>query len=293
MNDYVVTCCSTIDMNLDFFAKRDIPFIPFHFHMDGQEYADDYGKSISIEDFYKAMENGAMPTTSQITIYEYTSFFEPFLKDGKSVLHLAMSSGISGSCNSAMQAARDLNEKYEAKVAVVDSLAASSGYGLLVTMAKDNYDKGMSFEENHKFIEEHKLNVQHWFFTTDLTTFIRGGRVSKTAGFVGTALHLCPLLHVSYDGKLIPMEKIRGKKKVIKEIVNKMEELADNGLDYDGYVYISNSACLEDALAVKDEILARFSKVNDVEINSIGTVIGSHTGVGTVALFFTGQKRVD
>ncbi len=293
MNDYVVTCCSTIDMNLDFFAKRDIPFIPFHFHMDGQEYADDYGKSISIEDFYKAMENGAMPTTSQITIYEYTSFFEPFLKDGKSVLHLAMSSGISGSCNSAMQAARDLNEKYEAKVAVIDSLAASSGYGLLVTMAKDNYDKGMSFEENHKFIEEHKLNVQHWFFTTDLTTFIRGGRVSKTAGFVGTALHLCPLLHVSYDGKLIPMEKIRGKKKVIKEIVNKMEELADNGLDYDGYVYISNSACLEDALAVKDEILARFSKVNDVEINSIGTVIGSHTGVGTVALFFTGQKRVD
>lgn len=293
MNDYVVTCCSTIDMNLDFFAKRDIPFIPFHFHMDGQEYADDYGKSISIEDFYKAMENGAMPTTSQITIYEYTSFFEPFLKEGKSVLHLAMSSGISGSCNSAMQAARDLNEKYEAKVAVVDSLAASSGYGLLVTMAKDNYDKGMSFEENHKFIEEHKLNVQHWFFTTDLTTFIRGGRVSKTAGFVGTALHLCPLLHVSYDGKLIPMEKIRGKKKVIKEIVNKMEELADNGLDYDGYVYISNSACLEDALAVKDEILARFSKVNDVEINSIGTVIGSHTGVGTVALFFTGQKRVD
>ena len=293
MNDYVVTCCSTIDMNLDFFAKRDIPFIPFHFRMDGQEYADDYGKSISIEDFYKAMENGAMPTTSQITIYEYTSFFEPFLKEGKSVLHLAMSSGISGSCNSAMQAARDLNEKYEAKVAVIDSLAASSGYGLLVTMAKDNYDKGMSFEENHKFIEEHKLNVQHWFFTTDLTTFIRGGRVSKTAGFVGTALHLCPLLHVSYDGKLIPMEKIRGKKKVIKEIVNKMEELADNGLDYDGYVYISNSACLEDALAVKDEILARFSKVNDVEINSIGTVIGSHTGVGTVALFFTGQKRVD
>lgn len=293
MNDYVVTCCSTIDMNLDFFAKRDIPFIPFHFHMDGQEYADDYGKSISIEDFYKAMENGAMPTTSQITIYEYTSFFEPFLKEGKSVLHLAMSSGISGSCNSAMQAARDLNEKYEAKVAVVDSLAASSGYGLLVTMAKDNYDKGMSFEENYKFIEEHKLNVQHWFFTTDLTTFIRGGRVSKTAGFVGTALHLCPLLHVSYDGKLIPMEKIRGKKKVIKEIVNKMEELADNGLDYDGYVYISNSACLEDALAVKDEILARFSKVKDVEINSIGTVIGSHTGVGTVALFFTGQKRVD
>ncbi len=293
MNDYVVTCCSTIDMNLDFFAKRDIPFIPFSFHMDGQEYADDYGKSISIEDFYKAMENGAMPTTSQITIYEYTSFFEPFLKEGKSVLHLAMSSGISGSCNSAMQAARDLNEKYEAKVAVVDSLAASSGYGLLVTMAKDNYDKGMSFEENHKYIEEHKLNVQHWFFTTDLTTFIRGGRVSKTAGFVGTALHLCPLLHVSYDGKLIPMEKIRGKKKVIKQIVNKMEELADNGLDYDGYVYISNSACLEDALAVKEEVLARFPKVKDVEINSIGTVIGSHTGVGTVALFFTGQKRVD
>lgn len=293
MNDYVVTCCSTIDMNLDFFAKRDIPFISFSFHMDGQEYADDYGKSISIEDFYKAMENGAMPTTSQITIYEYTSFFEPFLKEGKNVLHLAMSSGISGSCNSAMQAARDLNEKYEAKVAVVDSLAASSGYGLLVTMAKDNYDKGMSFEENHEYIEEHKLNVQHWFFTTDLTTFIRGGRVSKTAGFVGTALHLCPLLHVSYDGKLIPMEKIRGKKKVIKQIVNKMEELADNGLDYDGYVYISNSACLEDALAVKEEVLARFPKVKDVEINSIGTVIGSHTGVGTVALFFTGQKRVD
>lgn len=291
--NYAVTCCSTVDMDIEFFNERSIAFIPFHFRMDGKEYLDDYGKSITITDFYKAMENGATPTTSQVTIFEYTQFFEPLLQAGKNVLHLTLSSGISGSYNSAIQAAKELNQKYPAQVKVIDSLGASSGYGLLVTMAIDNLEQGMSFEDNAKFIEEHKLDIQHWFFTSDLTYLIRGGRVSKAAGFIGTALHLCPLLHVSFEGKLEAKEKIRGKKRVVKAIVDKMEALALDGKDYAGKVYISNSACIEDATMVKDEILSRFPKVKEIKVYSIGTVIGAHTGPGTVALFFLGQKRND
>ena len=292
MSDYVITCCSTVDMTEAFFKERDIAYLPFHFTMDGHEYLDDYGKSITIEDFYKAMENGAQPTTSQIGIMEYAAFFKTFVEKGLKVLHLTLSSGISGSYNSAVNAAKEINEAYgEEKVYVLDSLAASSGYGMLVTIAKDNLDKGMSIIDNYHYLEEHRLNIQHWFFTADLTYLIRGGRVSKAAGFVGTALHICPLLHVSYDGHLKAKEKIRGKKKVIMATVDKMEELALNGLDYDGYVYISNSACMDDALAVKEEIMSRFKKVRDVKIYSIGTVIGAHTGPGTVALFFVGKKR--
>lgn len=293
MSEYIVSCCSTVDMDLEFFEKRNIPFIPFHFNMDGQEYLDDYGKSISIEDFYKAIDNGAEPNTSQISIFEYTNFFEPYLKEGKSILHMTLSSGISGSYNSATLAAKELNEKYEAKVCVIDSLSASSGFGLLVSLADDNLKNSMSFEDNCRYIEEERHNIQQWFFTSNLTHLIRGGRVSKTAGFVGTALHVCPLLRVTYEGKLETFEKVRGKKKVIKSIVDKMEILADNGTDYDGYVYISNSACLEDGEALKEEILSRFSKVKKIGIYSIGTVIGSHTGPGTVALFYKGAKRVN
>ena len=174
---------------------------------------------------------------------------------------------------------------------MIDSLAASSGYGMLVKLAKDNLDKGMSLEDNVKWIEEHKLNIHHWFFTTDLTYLVRGGRVSKVSGFLGSALKICPLLNVDFEGHLIPRSKHRGKKKVIQACVDKMVEHTPS--DYDGYVYMSHSEVLEDANEVATLVKEKFPKVKEVKIYNIGTVIGAHTGPGTVALFFVGDKRVD
>ena len=217
------------------------------------------------------------------------------LKEGKDILHLTLSSGISGTINSANIAAETLKEKYpDRKIYVIDSLAASSGYGLLMDKVADLKDEGMGIDELKDWVIENRLKVNHWFFTTDLTFFIKGGRVSKVSGFVGNLLNICPLLNVNFEGKLIPREKIRTKKKVIAATVDKMINNAENGLDYDGKCYISTSACRKDAEAVAKLIEEKFPKLNGrVEINNIGTTIGSHTGPGTVALFFWGNKRVD
>ena len=244
-------------------------------------------------EFYAAMANGAMTKTSQINAEEFEAYFEPFLKDGKDILHVCLSSGITGVVNSAMIAKTILEEKYpQRKICIVDSLAASSGYGLLMDKIADQRDAGLSLGELEQWILAHRLEVNHWFFSTDLTFYIRGGRISKTAGFVGGLLNICPLLNVNDEGKLIPRSKIRTKRKVIAAIVERMKENAANGADYADKCYISQSACLEDAKAVAALVEEYFPHLKGkVEINDIGTTIGSHTGPGTVALFFWGKRR--
>ena len=295
MNSFVITCCSTVDLPKEYFEKNNIPYACYHYIIDGEEYSDDLGQSIPYPEFYQRIAAGSMPTTSQINISEFMAFFEPFLQEGKDILHISMSSGISGTCNSAMNAKEELLAKYpERTIKVVDSLAASSGYGLFLDKLVEMRDAGKSLEEIYLFAEDNKLKLQHWFFSTDLTHFKRGGRISATAATLGNILNLCPLMNVDYVGKLIVRQKIRGKKKVIVEIVNKMIELADGGKDYNGKCFISCSACEEDARKVADLVEATFPNLNGkVEINSIGAVIGSHTGPGTVALFFWGEKRVN
>ena len=295
MADFILSCCSTADLSREHFEERGISFICFHFELDGTPYMDDLGKSIPFDEFYQRMTDGADTKTSQINVEEYCEYFERFLQEGKDILHLTLSSGISGSVNSARIAQGMLREKYpERNIFIVDSLAASSGYGLLMDKLADLRDEGKSIDEVRDWAEENKKNLQHWFFSTDLTFYVKGGRVSKTAGFIGNVMNICPLLNVNFEGKLIPRQKVRTKKKVIAEIVDKMEQNAENGLDYDGKCYISNSACEEDAKAVAELVEARFPKLNGkVEINSIGTTIGSHTGPGTVALFFWGKERAD
>lgn len=295
MNNYILSCCSTADMTKEHFQKRNISYICFHFELDGKSYLDDLGESIAFDKFYQAMVDGADTKTSQINAEEFMEYFEPFLRDGKDIVHLTLSSGISGVYNSACIAREELLEKYpDREIYIVDSLAASSGYGLLMDRLADLRDEGMSAKDLAAWAEENKLKLHHWFFSSDLTFFVKGGRVSKTSGFVGNLLNICPLLNVSFEGKLIPRYKIRTKKKAIMAIVDKMVEFAENGTDYNGKCYISNSACLEDAKEVARLVEERFPHLNgSVEINSIGTTIGSHTGPGTVALFFWGSKRVD
>lgn len=295
MSDYILSCCSTADLTKKQFEERNIHYICFHYELDGVQYPDDLGQTMPFDKFYQAMVDGADTKTSQVNANEFEEYFEPFLQQGKDILHVTLSSGISGVVNSANIAKEVLEEKYpDRKIYIVDSLAAASGYGLLLDKLADLRDEGMNIDDLHAWVEENKLKLQIWFFTTDLTFFVKGGRVSKTSGFVGNMLNICPLLNMDLNGKLIPRYKIRTKRKVSEAIVNKMEELAENGLDYNGKCYLSHSACLDDAKAVAKLIEERFPKLQEkVQIYDIGTTIGSHTGPGTVALFYWGDKRID
>ena len=292
-DNYVLSCCATADLSEGHFKERNISYVCFHFSLDGKEYEDDLGKSIAIDEFYQAMCDGAETRTSQVNVEEYMAYFTPFLEAGKDILHVSLSSGISGSYNSANIAAEELRENYpERKIYIVDSLGASSGFGLFMDKLADLRDGGMPVEELYEWAVAHRLELNHWFFSTDLTFYVKGGRISKVSGWFGTALHICPLLNMDDKGALIPRQKIRGKRAVIKEIVKRMEECAADGTDYSGKCYISQSACYEDARAVADLIEAKFPKLDGkVEINHIGTTIGSHTGPGTVAVFFWGKER--
>ena len=295
MGNYVLSCCSTADLTREQLDERDIKYIYFHFDLGDKEYQDDLGDSISFKEFYDGMREGLMTKTSQINASEYIEYFESFLKEGKDVLHVTLAAGLSGTYNSAMIAKEELEEKYpDRKLYIVDSAAASGGYGLLMFRLAELKKQGLSVDELHTWCEEHKLEANHWFFTTELKYLIRGGRLSKTAGTVGSLLNICPLLDVNADGKLSAKAKIRGKKKVIKATVDKMLELCDNGVEYSGDCIINHADCEEDAQAVISQIEERIPALKGkIFVNYIGTTIGSHTGPGTVAVFFWGKKRED
>ena len=292
---YIVSCCSTVDLKKEHLEKLNVSYICFHYFLDGKEYADDLGQTISFKEFYNKLRNGADSKTSMISVGEYEEYFTKLLESGKDVLHISLSSGVSGSYRSALTAADLVKEKFQnQKIYVIDSLAASSGYGLLIDTVCQKRDEGMSIDELKLWVEDNKLKLHHWFFSSDLTFFVKGGRVSKISGMIGGVFEICPLMNVSNIGKLIPRAKIRTKKKVIVETVNRMLEHAQNGKDYDKKVYMCQSDCIDDANEVKALVEKQFKKIDgDVLINDIGTVIGSHSGPGTVALFFWGDERVD
>ncbi|MBQ7728381.1 MAG: DegV family protein [Clostridia bacterium] len=295
MAEFVISTCSTFDLTKEHADSRDISVIYFHYSKDGERLDDDLFQSVTPAEFYGSMVAGADMKTSQINTGEFLEYFGKFLKDGKDVIHFSLSSGISGVYSAAETAAKQLRTEFpDRKLYVIDSLAASGGLGLLVDQAADLRDEGKTIDEVRDWVEQNKLRLHHWFFSTDLTFYIKGGRVSKVSGAIGGMLGICPLLNVSVDGKLVPRAKVRPKKKVIIEMVKRMEEHAENGYDYSGKVFMTQSECLPDAQAVADLITSKFPKMQGkVEITSIGAVIGSHTGPGTVALFFWGDPRVD
>ena len=295
MSEFVLTCCSTVDLTNEYMKERKIPYVSFHAQVGEDIYADDMGQSISQKELFQRMIDGEDAKTSQVTVQEYLDFFKPFLDEGKDILHIALSSGISGTYNSACVAAEELRDEYpDRKIYVVDSLAASAGYGLVIDTLADMRDNGATMDELYGWIEDNKKKMHHWYFTTDLTFLIKGGRVSKTSGFVGNLLGICPLLNVDYEGKLAAREKIRGKKKVIKRTLEVMLEHVQDGKDYSGKCFISQAGCYDDARALADLIEEALPKLNGgVQITEIGATIGCHTGPGTVALFFWGDERVN
>lgn len=295
MNDFIISCCSTVDLTKEHLEKINVKYVCFNYELDGVPRKDDLYQSITAEELYNAMVNGADTKTSQVSVGEYIDLFKTYLDEGKDILHITLSSGISGTYNSATLAQAELQEEYpDRKIIIVDSLAASAGYGLLVDEVASQRNKGLSIDELATWVEENRLRVNHWFFSSDLTFFIKGGRVSKAAGLIGGVLNICPLLNVSNEGKLIAREKIRTKKKAIKTSFEKMSTLANNKTEYNGKCFISHSACYDDAKALADLIENNFPNLNGkVQITDIGATIGSHTGPGTVSLFFWGDKRVD
>ena len=295
MSDYMITCESTADMPLSFYRERNVGYVCFHYEMNGATYTDDIYQSTTPQEFFGTLKGGAQAKTSQVGTGEYVAFWEPYLKQGLDIRHVSLSTGISGTYNSACLAAETLAPQYpERKIRVIDSLCASAGFGLLVEVMADKRDEGMGFDELAEWTEVHKMNVNQWFFVSDLDCLKRGGRVSSTSALIATALKICPVMNVNFEGKLIPREKIRTKKKAIVRLVDDMMDHVENGSAYTGRCTISHSDCLEDAEEVARLVGEKIPALKGkVEICDIGTVIGAHTGPGTVALFFMGDTRVD
>lgn len=293
MGEFVLSCCSTADLTAEHLKARNIEYIPFHFYLDGVEYTDDLGESISPDRFYDEMKAGKMTRTSQVNADEFEVYFEKFLKEGKDIIHISLSSGISGVYNSANIAKEVLLQKYfDRKIYIIDSLTASVGYGLLMDRLADLRDAGKSVVEVARFAKDYRGSMNGYFLSTDLTYYVRGGRISKTSGALGGLLNICPLLYINRDGKLIIKEKVRTKKKAVKRIIDIMEEQAENGEKYAEKCFVSMSACEDDANEVARLIEARFPHLKEkVRVNSIGPTIGSHTGPGTIAVFFWGKER--
>ena len=293
-DSFILSCESTVDLPYSYVSGRNIPVLFYSYLVDGQEYIDDMGRDPeALPHFYEMLKNGALPSTSQLNTFQYTEFFEELLEKGD-LLHIAFGSGMTGSVKNAMEAAEALREKYpERRLIVVDSLCSSSGYGLLVDMAADMRDRGDSMETIAAWVEQNRNKVHHQFFSTDLKYFRRSGRVSGAAATVGAILSICPIMRLDDKGRIIAYDKVRGKKNAIRETLRTMETHVQDGVNYAGKCFICHSNCPTEAEETKAAVQARFPHIaGDIRICDICTIIASHCGPGTVAVFFMGDERL-
>ena len=294
MSKFILSCESTVDLPYKKVVDRNLPVLFYTYVVDGVEYIDDMGKEEdSIPNFYRMLDDGKMPSTSQINVFRYTEFFEKLLEENEGdICHIAFGSGLTPSVNNAKEAAEALNEKNpDRKIVVIDTLCGSSGYGLFVEILADMRDDGKTMEEIVEWAEKNKSKMHHQFFSTDMKFFKRSGRVSGPVATVASILGICPIMHLDHTGHIIAYNKVRGKKAAIEATVKEMLANAENGNDYTGKCYISNSNCLDLANETASAIKAAFPKIGSVEIFDIGTIIASHCGPGTVAVFFMGNER--
>ena len=290
---FTLSCCSTVDLPYSYMESRDIPVLFYTYVVDGVEYDDDMGRDPeALPRFYRFIREGKLPQTSQINVAAYMEFFERLLQKGD-LLHIAFTSGQSGSVHNAFLAAEELRQKYpDRKLIVIDSLCSSSGYGLLVDSAADLRDQGKSLEEVEQWVLAHRNRVHHQFFSSDMTQFRRTGRVSGAAATVATVLNICPIMRLDDTGSIKAYSKVRGKKKAVEVTVETMAQCAEGGADYDGKCFVCHSQCPQDAQLLIDAIEQRFPRLKGrIRLCDIGTIIGSHAGPGTVAVFFYGNER--
>ena len=290
MNEYILMTDSSADLPDKLVRELDLEVLPLTFVLKGKNYKNwPDNREMSAKAFYRQLREGAVATTAALNVADVVERVEPHLKQGKDVLMLSFSSGLSATCDSARIAAQELSEQYpERKFFVVDTLCASLGQGLLVWHAARRRARGDSIEAVRDWAEENKLHLCHWFTVDDLMFLKRGGRVSAATAVVGTMLSIKPVMHVDDEGHLIKVGTARGRKASLKALVDHMEETAiDPGSQT---IFISHGDCEEDAKRVAEDVKARFG-VQTVLINYVGPVIGAHSGPGTVALFFLGEHR--
>lgn len=289
MREYVITTDNNADLPKSYYQEHGIGCGYLSYTMDGTHYTRE--NFMPEADFYAKMRAGSMPSTAQVNPTEARQIFEPYLKEGKDVLHIAFSSGLSGTYNSCRIAAEELQEEYpDRNITVVDSLAASLGQGLLVYLAQKKKEEGADMETVVRWVEEHKNHIVHLFTVDDLNHLYRGGRVSKTTAVLGGMLNIKPVLHVDEEGKLIPIGKVRGRKKSILELASLMDQKIGSYKDSCDTIFISHGDCLEDAEFLAEKIKSKYP-VSTVIVNYVGAVIGAHSGPGTLALFFVGDKK--
>ena len=291
---FTLSCCSTVDLPYSYMESRDIPVLFYTYVVDGREYDDDMGRDPeALPRFYTFLKEGKLPQTSQINVAAYTEFFEKLLDKGGDVLHIAFTSGQSGSVHNAFLAAEELKDQYPGqRLVVIDSLCSSSGYGLLVDYAADMRDEGKTLDEVAQWVLDNRNKVHHQFFSSDMTQFRRTGRVSGAAAAVATVLNICPIMRLDDKGAIKAYSKVRGKKKAVETTVDTMEQCAQGGRDYNGKCFVCHSQCPEDARLMIEAVEERFPKLKGkIRLCDIGTIIGSHAGQGTVAVFFMGNER--
>ena len=286
-NLIIDSCC---DLPYEVVDRDGVYLLKFPYIDDEGEHLDDLYRSRSAHDFYESMRNGSEPQTAQIPMPALREAFEWAHEQGKPAVYLSFSSGLSGTFEAISLLCNQLAAEFpERKIFSVDTLAASGGEGLLVWHAVQKAREGLSIEELRDWVEQHRLNLAHWFTVDDLMFLWRGGRVSKTSAWAGTLLNIKPVLHVDDEGHLIPMEKVRGRKKSLNALVDHMEKSAIPPVA-DQMVFITHGDCLEDAEYVADKVRERFG-VRDVVINYVDPVIGAHSGPGTMALFYMAESR--
>lgn len=290
MRDYAIITDSSCDLPAALAEELQLTVVPLSVLIDGKNYTNYLDeREISHKDFYALLRAEKAGVTSAPNTEQFVMAMEPFLQEGKDVLYLGFSSALSGSCNAGMVAAQELSERYpQASILAVDTLCASMGEGLLVYHAVQQKRAGKSIEEVRDFVEQNKLHLCHWFTVDDLNHLRRGGRVSSATALVGTMLNIKPVMHVDNEGRLVAVDKVRGRKNSLIALCDRMERTALRPQEQ--IVFISHGDCEEEARFLAELIRDRM-QVKDVMLNYVGPVIGAHSGPGTMALFFLGDRR--
>ena len=293
MASYVISTDTSCDFPLDYVQRHQIPLVSLYYSIDGKDGVNGCPKSEELKTFYQKMREGSETKTQQASVEDTEKLFRQILETGSDVLHIAFSSGLSGTANAARLAAETLKEEFpDRKIIVIDSLCASLGQGLLVDYALRMKDEGKSMEETAQWVQDHLQNICHLFTVDDLKYLQRGGRISKTTALLGTMIGIKPVLHVDEEGKLVPLSKVRGRKQSIQALVDKMEQNIGSYRSQKQPIFISHGDCEADAQYVAQQVKKLFG-ISSILINYVGPTIGAHSGPGTMALFFYGKDRVE
>ncbi len=286
MRPYVITTDSSADLEENFLKEHEIGMVSLNCLLDGETYNSE--NPLPVKEFYAKVRGGAMPTTSQVNPEQAKALFEPYAKAGTDVLHLAFSSGLSGSCQSAMIAAQEVMEEYpDCRIVVVDTLLAAMGQGLLVYKAVQKKEAGASMDEVARWCEDNKMMIASYVTVDDLNHLYRGGRISRSSAVLGSMVGIKPVIRIDDEGKLEVIGKARGRKKAVQTIIDKLMSLIQDG---EKTVFISHGDCLEEAEAIRDTLVEKYG-IEETMINFVGPVVGAHTGAGVLAVFAMAKSR--